>query len=277
MYDLIKVGVNASDNKQNAAFLAEVFNNRGMFTEEYIKWQYDEHPLGRIIGYNALMKNKIAAHFVLQPFPAIINGVKCKGLLSFNSATKKEHQGKGLFMMLATKTIDEVIAEGYEFIVAVTNYNSVHAYTKRLGFQLVCQLEAKMGLGKVFFKDDDTEPVFKKFWNDDLLKWRLSNPLKKYFFVDRSGYYSKTHLPLIKAFLLQDQINNSVSQQSFGWRPLTLYIGLNPNLHFKGSFFNIPEKLKPSPLFLVYRDLRNGDKKLDKEKIKFDLIDFDAY
>lgn len=278
MYEIVKVGITAEDNQKNAAFLAEVFNDPKLFTEEYIKWQYADHPAGKIIGYNALNENEIAAHFVLQPFPAIINGVKRNGLLAFNSATKKEHQGKGLFLKLSKRTIDEVTADGYDFIVAVTNNNSVHPYTKHLGFQLVCQLKAKMGFGKIHFNDNENVR-FEKFWDEKLLDWRLANPLNKYSFIDDNdkGYYSKTHLPLIKAFLLKPRSQDPSPQKDFGKRPFTLYIGLNKDVSFTGLFFKIPERLKPSPLFFVFRDLKDAKNKLDKERVKFNLIDFDAY
>jgi GNAT superfamily N-acetyltransferase len=279
MYDIHRINVGDADNERNAAFLAEVFSNQKLYTKEYIKWQYADHPFGRIIGYNAILDNEIAAHFVLQPFPAIVNGKESRGLLAFNSATKKDHQGKGLFMMLANKTIAEVVASGYEFITAVTNHNSVHAYTKRLGFQLVCQLPAKIGFGVVESDKKHDDIMFEKFWNKELLDWRLANPLDNYSFIDTNdkGYYSKTHLPFVKAFLLKPRSMNPIKQRGFGWRPSTLFIGLDKTIKLQGLFFNIPERLKPSPLFLVYRDLLNGNNKLDKEKVKFNLIDFDAY
>lgn len=279
MYDVVRVGLTSEDHRKNASFLAEIFNNPELFTEDYIKWQYADHPLGPIIGNNVMIDAQIAAHFVLQPFPALINGIKRKGLLAFNSATKKEYQGRGLFMTLANKTIDEALANGHEFIVAVTNHNSVHGYTKRLGFQLVCQLDAKIGLGKIDFNESQDQVVFEKIWNEELLNWRLANPLNKYSFVkhNQTGYYSKTHLPFVKAFLSKAGADNPKQLKDFSWRPSTLYIGLNPGVKFRGLFFDIPEKLKPSPLFLVYKDLVNIEHKLDKEKVKFNLIDFDAY
>lgn len=276
MYEFLKVGIIKEANQQNAAFLAEVFGNPKLFTEEYIKWQYADHPMGQVLGYNAILNNQIVSHFVLQPFPALFNGVFRKGLLAFNTATNELHRRKGFFTTLAKKTIDDAINEGYEFIVAVTNHNSKHGFIKHLGFQEVCQLKAKIGLGGIGVTESRDEVIFEKFWDKELLKWRLANPLRKYF-VNDGKCFSKTHLSNVKAFLYNHSNQIQFPAKS-NWRPFTLYIGMDNSVQFsKGLFFNIPEKLKPSPLFLIFRDLKNNSVKLDKEKIRFNLIDFDAY
>lgn len=276
MYEFLKVGITKENNQQTAAFLAEAFGNTHLFTEEYIKWQYADHPMGHVLGYNAMSNNQIASHFVLQPFPALLNGVFRKGLLAFNTATSQLHRAKGLFINLAKKTIDKAIDEDYEFIVAVTNHKSKPGFTKYLGFQEVCQLKTKIGLGEITVTEFKNEIMFEKYWDEELIKWRLANPLRKYFVAD-GKCYSKTHLSAIKAFLY-NPANQIRDPGKSNWRPLTLYIGMDNSVQFSnGIFLNIPEKLKPSPLFLIFRDLKNSSLRLDKEKIRFNLIDFDAY
>jgi hypothetical protein len=276
MYDFLKVGIAKEDNRQNAAFLSNVFGKAQLFTTEYIKWQYADHPMGQVLGYNAILNNQIASHFVLQPFPALLNGAFRKGLLAFNTATHKDHRGKGLFVRLARKTIDDAINQGCEFVVAVTNHNSKPGFIKHLGFQEVCQLQTKLGVGRAETKSLSNEIMFEKVWNTDLINWRLANPLRKYF-ISNGKVYSKTHLSLVKALLSCEGGPIRYPSKS-NWHPVTLYIGLDKNVSFsKGFFFNIPEKLKPSPLFLIFRDLINKSFRLDKDMIRFNLIDFDAY
>ena len=55
-------------------------------------------------------------------------------------------------------------------------------------------------------------------------------------------------------------------------------MGINNKINWKISkFIALPDKLKPSPLNLMFKDLRDLDISLDKNKIKFQAIDFDQY
>ena len=68
------------------------------------------------------------------------------------------------------------------------------------------------------------------------------------------------------------------SLSHFRWNPITAWIGLNSNCDWsKSLYINLPERFKPSPLNLVFKDLSGLGRTLAPEKILFSLIDFDAY
>jgi hypothetical protein len=280
MYEYIRVTTDNLNNKLNADFLAGVFNKPKLFTPEYIAWQYANNPMGKIVGFNAMAGNTIAAHYVTQPMYAKLNGEITKGLLSLNTATNEQHRGKGLFTKLANKTYEAGFAEGHQFVVGVANRNSVHGMVKSLGFQLVGQLDAKIGLGKIALLPKNNALQFEQEWNKEALAWRLQNPSTKYFSTtyQTPTYFAKTHLPFIKAQMIT--IAESVEKPigSGGFNPLTLYIGLEQGRDFKGKlFFDIPTRFRPSPLYLIFRDLTGKGQTLDFNNIRFKLIDFDAY
>ena len=51
-------------------------------------------------------------------------------------------------------------------------------------------------------------------------------------------------------------------------------IGISKNYN---RFFNLPKKLRPSPLNLVFRDLTGENRYLKKEDVELSVLDFDAY
>lgn len=92
-------------------------------------------------------------------------------------------------------------------------------------------------------------------------------------------YFSVTHLPFIKTELISvdsTPLNVAGSHQTFS--PFTLYIGRDTSVNFRRSlFFEIPKRLRPSPLYLIFKDLTGKKFQLDFNNICFRLIDFDAY
>src|SRR2546430_14155743 len=117
MYEFRRVDTDNFANTNHAKFLAEVFKNPWLFTSQFIQWQYADNPAGKIVGYNAMVGDLIAAHYVAQPFYAKLNGETYKAILSLNTATHKEHRGKGLFTKLADQTYTTAANEGFAFVI----------------------------------------------------------------------------------------------------------------------------------------------------------------
>jgi GNAT superfamily N-acetyltransferase len=283
MYKFVKVGTDSLSNRMNASLLADTFQKPGLFTPSYIAWQYRDNPVGEIVGFNAIAGEQIAAHYVAQPLWANVMGVRKKGLLSLNTATHPEHRGKGLFTKLAEATYAEGADKGYAFVVGVANQNSVHGFVKHLGFQLLGQLESKVGMGSIEEIEPPAAPLqFERIWEETALTWRLSNPVAPYFQSGgiRRAFFARTHIPLIKAFL--HSAPNTDLPVSLN-RPLpisflTLYIGKDRSIRFRPRlFFEIPPRYRPAPLYLIFKDLTGSNPKLDFEDIRFRLIDFDVY
>ena len=129
--------------------LSEVFTDTKKFTLDFLDWQYFKNPVGDVVGFDAFYNNELVAHYVTIPVVYKFNDKTLNGLLSLNTATKAEHQGKGLFTKLASDTYDLAKEKGYKFIIGVANQNSTHGFIKKLGFDLVGKLDVKIYLGTI--------------------------------------------------------------------------------------------------------------------------------
>lgn len=264
-----------------STLLSDVFGKPELFTKEYLQWQYADNPDGTIVGFNAYQDETLAAHYVTQPMEAVINGVKRKGLLSLNTATHPQHQGKGLFVKLADRTYTYAAEQGYDFVIGVANQNSVHGFTKKLGFQLVGQLHALLGMGALPYTNDLSTFAYYKEWSPKALEWRLKNPVNQYGVATGQNIVisSATAYPLIKATIGTFDKNKYVAspcQSSVSL--LNLWVGANRNITSKTNFyFNIPNRLRPAPLYLIFKALNSSIGPLSFDDVYFQALDFDAY
>ncbi|MFD2564528.1 MULTISPECIES: GNAT family N-acetyltransferase [Aquimarina] len=259
--------------------LQGTFPNTKKFTKEFVRWQYADNPIGPMIGYNAYLGDQLAAHYALMPLKACIDGKEEKGLLSLNTATHPNHRGKGLFTTLAQKSYDLAIDEGYSFVVGVANAQSTPGFLKKLDFQLAGSLEAKLGLGKVAYKDANDTFIFERIWDEASLHWRLSNPELPYH-VKKGRVSVRTDNLFIQAVLRDFGEKQFVPNKNhpLGFRPIRLWIGINHNIDWKKSFyFDIPSRFRPSPLNLIFKDLSSKNRKFKSSEVRFSALDFDAY
>jgi GNAT superfamily N-acetyltransferase len=264
------LGLTTEELQQTAFLLKHVFG-KSHFTANYLKWQYLDNPRGRAIGYNAFFGAEQVAHYTVQPAIFLFNGKEVKGALSLNTVTHPDHQGKGLFRYLADATYNAAREAGARFIIGVANKNSTHGFVNKLGFSLLGPLEAKIGMGLP--KETSMNAEFKRSYSEDDLKWRLSAPGNRYY-RSKGFLFSPSGMPFLHAVIGKAKSNVNVEEKSF--LPLfKLHIGLDCEFSFSG--FPIPEKLKPSPLNLIYKDLTGSDTMPEVGKIKFNLLDFDAY
>ena len=280
-YQIIQTSTESGAITTYAALLAEVFNKPKLFTEAYIQWQYADNPDGKIVGFNAYKDDTLAAHYVAQPMQAMVGGRLCKGLLSLNTATIPAHQGKGLFVKLADKTYEYATAQGYDFVIGVANQNSVHGFIKKLGFQQVGQLHALLGVGALPDMGQSNEFAYSRYWTEAAMQWRLANPSHRYG-VERDKAIvvsSATAYPAIQATLgIYGGADFNMPPRPSSFSLFNLWIGANRNLHAKaGLYFNIPHRLRPAPLYLIYKSLNNKNASLNFDDVCFQALDFDAY
>jgi hypothetical protein len=60
--------------------------------------------------------------------------------------------------------------------------------------------------------------------------------------------------------------------------PVKLWIGLDHRCEWPGYWYcDLPDRFKPSPLNLVFKDLTNSKRLLVPETAQISLLDFDAY
>ena len=283
MYRFEEVRVDDDSLQKAAALSSDVFQRPDLFSKEYIKWQYADNPDGAIVGFNAFRENELGAHYVAQPFDATRNGEKTRGLLSLNTATAEGHRGKSLFTQLADKTYEVARAKGYDFVIGVANQNSFNGFVKKLGFQLVGQFNVMLGLGSLPQPKFKMERSYERCWNSETLLWRSKNPSNFYQIIsdsERTAVYSKTKYPLIKACLgtfSKDDLaieTTASSKDPF----VKMWMGMDCRVDFAGhTYFNIPPKFRPAPLYLVYKDLSGNYPQLNSDEVVFQAIDFDAY
>jgi len=181
MYTMVPVKTDDTSLAACSTLLCSVFPNATTLSKASLQWHYADNPNGRAVGFNAVSEDgELAAHYVCLPILARIDGVTNKGLLSMNTATHPKHQGKGLFVELARRTFDYARDAGYDFVVGAANQNSTHGFVKKLGFQLVTPLDAKIGVGAISSKANVDAPAFERIWDQASIAWRLSNPVVRY-------------------------------------------------------------------------------------------------
>lgn len=241
------------------------------FCPEYLKWQYADNPVGTIMGFNAYKGEELAAHYVAMPIYMNINGQKTLGLLSLNTATHPNHQGKRLFTTLADRTYQYAAENGYKFVIGVANANSTHGFLKHLGFKLIGPLTFKVGLGMKLYQR--TDYTFTRYWDKEILDWRLKNPSMEYY---KNGDMIVSPIkPGFKKLVCHDK-DSLASLKKLHGRPFNLYIGFGADLS-KGCYCGIPKFIEHSPFNLIFRDLSGGSlPEVTKDNILFELIDFDV-
>lgn len=277
--DLSRKGIS-----ETSALLTSVFGREAALTPEFIHWEYNENPVGPAVGFNAWMGDELAAHYVTQPIVATFNGQQTRGLLSLNTATHENHRGKKLFTILADKTYEAGLQQGYEFVIGVANANSTPGFLKNLKFSLICPLKVKFGAGtQPALADRQYE--YARFWDKNMLAWRLSNPKLHYEIEKRKDHFvvlaptGKYGIrAVLGAFPLEYLPENISLKSRGGMNPVNIWMGLDENLSWKGKlYFDFPDKLKPSPLNLIFRDLTGKNRIPKPEQIRFMSLDFDAY
>lgn len=276
-YIFKQTSVHQKDIENYSNLLSSVFTETKKFTTDFIKWQYTENPNGNVIGFDAYDGDVLVGHYVTIPVVYKINDKSTKGLLSLNTATHPNHQGRGLFTQLAEKTFQLAKDLGYEFVIGVANQNSTPGFLKKLGFYKIAALDVKIGIGSI--QSNITNHVkISAVWNNQSIHWRLNNPSNQYFIGKNEVLAStgKINTYAIMSHLSSNFISNKLLKKTVLLN-LKLWIGLSPELNCKGIFFNLPDKFKPSPLNLIFKDLSGQLPIFKKEHVHFDLIDFDAY
>lgn len=254
--------------------LSLVFPETKKYTLAFVEWQYAKNPVGNAIGFDAYSENRLVAHYVALPVEYLCKGEIIKGILPLNVATDPAHQGKGLFTKLAMQTFDHAKELGYHFVVGVANQNTTNGYLSRMGFTHIGGLEVKLFMGSLLTAAPDRS-FFQAHYSPGVITWRLSNPENTYF-KNGSCVTTKTHIPLIDA-LMSERPEFAETTLERRNSPLKMTIGFNLKNAGRKLAINLPEKLKPSPLNLIFKDLSGQTGAVTKDNYYFELIDFDAY
>ena len=287
-YEIVQIDCSPQGLLAVNEFLKSILRFSRHFSFDFFDWEYNRNPVGPVVGFNALCENRVVAHFAALPSEAIFFGKNARGLLSVNTATHPDHRGpQMLIMKLAARTLESARELGYEFMYGVANALSTPLF-ERLGFQIICQLDVRAGIGTPRRNETSSDKSFEIDWNDDSLKWRLSCPTRCYRLIDdRHGISALGDTPFhgFKAYMGHfDSSASSISakrdenmQSKNLLRPI-LYVGVDPDIAWGRSFhMTVPKVVRPSPLNLIFLDLTNKNRKLDRRNVLVQAVDFDDF
>jgi hypothetical protein len=255
-------------------------------TPDYLSRLYFGNPLGETWGLSCFGEDgRLVAHNIMIPTRARIFGREERGIWPFQLATHPQARMKGLFVAMTEATNDECRKRGYTYLSGVGNQNSTPIFVKKWGYQSICPLDVKVGFGAAPPKGELAESDFVQLWDDpDAIAWRLSHSQLAPYTVRHVGgvghvyansgrYGIQVELGSFPSELLPDDLEPMRSAN-----PLRMWIGKDPTRDWSRSrYFDLPERLRPSPLNLLWYDLTGENRRHDPAKVQYDLFNFDAF
>jgi GNAT superfamily N-acetyltransferase len=280
-YEFRKFDLSAAELEAVSEMLRGIFRHAPYLTPRYLKWQYADNPDGPAVGCNAWHKGKVVGHLASLPIRAIVEGAERKGVFFLNTAVEPAHWGHKIAKLNGDRVFEEAANRGYEFCLAVGNSYSTGPLLTR--FQMVKPLDARIGFGLPRRGGPSAEPSFARLWSEEAMRWRLANPERPYSVRMRDGGLSvaaPTGWPGLQALLYEGPNPWGLEERGPAVRgPLRLWLGLDRAVDWRlSSFVDIPRRLRPSPLNLLYMDLAGGTAfRPDPDRAILRAIDFDPY
>jgi GNAT superfamily N-acetyltransferase len=287
-YDYRVAGTSADELGRVAELLRLVFPETAHTDVEYLRWLYASNPSGELIGVNAWDGETLAGHYALIPIRAELQRQPVDAALSLNTAVHPSHQGRGLFTELAERTYQLAAERGAHHVIGVANAQSTPGFLRRLAFQHVGPLEALLLWRAPVIEREAAQqvPSWRRVWEPAHLRWRVGNPATRYTLCRRRGrclLLAPTGRAGIRA-ILKAEIDSGESdlgtlglpeRASVG--PL-LWLGTSRRIRRAAlGAVQIPRRLRPSPLNVIFRSLEAPGETIDAATLEFEAIDFDAY
>ena len=292
-----------------AALLEETFAGAGNGDPAYLRWLYDDSPFGTVVETNLDDDAGRAGHYAIVPVDLSIDGQPRLGALSLNTAVHERARGGGVFTRLATDTYTSARDRGIEVVVGVANANSTPGFIRRLEFQLVTPLPATVlvptpgGRGAVrtmasgasgALEHPELDALLTSAasglttrWTGDSLAWRLARPGRDYLVHHAPGLLAVSTLErprvarvaVLLAVFAAAEVAPSATRALIRAvclahrSPMMVHVGVNERLGLRGVA--LPQRLRPSPLNFIYRDLIGGGPA--PRLARWEFLDFDAY
>jgi GNAT superfamily N-acetyltransferase len=255
--------------------------NTKRFSVEQLDWLYRYNPDGLAIGFDAYENDELVAHYVLLPSQIRTESGVLRALLSLNTATHPDYRGQGLFTRLAEMAIEQARAEEFSAIYGVANANSTPGFVRRLGFELIAPLDARVGYFECMTLNTPIAPFsFERVWTPESLLWRVGWPANPLGVsegpVGTQLIEARTGIPGLHVL---DQITcESLPTHQLSRAVLNLYVGMMPGRTSPAGFMvSIPDWLKPSPLNLIFKSLDRDLPAPQAGRVRFSFLDFDAF
>ncbi len=274
----------AHDLAATVALMALGFPGAHKFSEAFLRWQYYANPLGAPLICNAWSDAQLVGHLTGIPARVTLRGETRLVTVIMNIAVHPAERGRGVLKTLTEHVIAQSAAAGHAGVIGVANQNSVDAFVNKLGFQnvagldawlewLPCRLDARRAL-------DYAELAHA--WSDATLAWRMANPSNRLAIVDATPdslvVEGASGTPLLRARAVIPRAGVTLAAaRRLVPRPAVV-IGLAPGgaLQRRGAI-DIPARLRPSPLRLIWFAHDRAVQQLRAERVLFNFLDFDAF
>ncbi len=261
-----------------------VFANTPHLTDSFFDWQYNKNPLGPAIGFNAYDNGELISHCVVLPTKVKLFGKVTNGVHSVNGVSHPRFQGTGLYFRLAKRTYQLAKDKGYEFGFSISNDLATPGWTRLIGFQYVSPLLVKVGAGTFAHKKDEPQVDFERVWDKEMLEWRCSCPSIDYRLEKNGTNFSifgptnKFGIQVVMRQLPKSLLPEKVESHQLGMNPVRVWTGFDPALNWKrAAYVTLPEKLKPSPLNFLFKDMTGENRVLKRDRIRCWPLDFDDF
>jgi predicted N-acetyltransferase YhbS len=253
------------------------------FSPAFLQWQYYDNPAGAPLGCNIDDGERLIGHLMGIPLKVRLQGEETTVTLIMNVATHPDYRGRGLFLELVRRVVAMSAERGHAAVVGVANQQTIRAYETRLGFQNVAGLDAHVELlpQEIDFDRALETAVFARALDDATLAWRLKNPANPLRIAGSlfGGLVVEgaSTLPLIRSRGVIPRRGLSTPARGIVVGPAVV-LGLTP----KGTAtrrlaLTVPERLRPSPLRLIYINHKKPGDRLDPDRVLFSFLDFDAF
>ena len=298
-----------------ARLLRETFGLDQFDDERYLRWFYDENPLGAAIEEQFDQGDRRLAHLAGIPQEYHCRESRLPILFPLHIAVDPTLRGHGMMSQLSTRCFEHARERnGVIAFVGMPNASSSHGYTGRLGFRLVKPLPVRLllplapasgirshAVDAEFLEsrqfrdlvesiDFAPGPAWSQRWTPDRVRWRLAAPHASYALHASPGLVAVSRrtrsfgLPfavILKLYPRRDRGERRTAALvsascRFHGAPFGVYAGWNT--HAKVPGIPLPEWLKTSPLNLIFRSLDAAVIHQDSMTFDtFEFLDFDAY
>ncbi len=283
--------------------------------DRYLPWLYEQHPSGPAYQDSVDEDGIRVAHYALIPQDYRDAHGTVPGVFSLHAVTRTGTQRKGYFLALAKQLYQRAGEDGRSLAIGMPNANSVGAGVKHLGWRLLGPMPVKLCLrtalrtphvedipatpeflGSARFEeltadlDDYPTTGITNRWTPEHLRWRLARPHGSYV------VHVSPELVSVSARTVQRGVPAAVVMKLLprGGRrgplparqviaaacryhrtPIALYAGYNEHVRVRG--IRPPHRLKPAPLYILVRALRDG---VDQDAVvlsTYEFLDIDAF